>query len=179
VRCLGFRGQAWPSDRTWGLMELDACHECGNPLSVHSNICPRCGARAPSKLAFGLGIAAAVTLGGCLLYFAASDFLHAPPPTDTTPEVMPEADLGPGSKFDSDHPNFLALIRGMIIAQGHRCPAIVNLWDEGGSSDGGRLEALCGPNTNHFDPTLHYAVYTNRQMVDVCQPWKEFGPECK
>jgi hypothetical protein len=159
-------------------MESEACHECGHPLPARTKICPRCGAKAPSHLAFWLGVVAASAVAAFLLYQAVSDFLHAPATADTTPDVAPDTDVGPGSKFASDHPDFLPNVAALIAAQGHKCPVIVDLWNEKNDAGEPRLEALCGPDANHADKSMHYAVYSDRGKVNLCRPWKEFGPDC-
>ncbi len=140
----------------------------------------------PSHLVLALGVIAATTIAIFLLYLTVSDFLRTPPapdPADTpdtaeSSETQLDTNVGPGSKYASEHPDLLVGVKALIAARGYKCPMIVDLWSEKNSAGETRLEALCGPDASHAETTLHYAVYADRGKVDLCQPWKEFGPDC-
>lgn len=159
-------------------MALDACIECGHEIPAHGKFCPRCGAKVPSGFYFAVGLFVTILAAFFLLYtlFSRGETQPREPPQ---PTGKINNDVGPGSQFASDHPGLLPNVAALISTRGHTCPFVVNLWDEGPTPSGQRLEALCGPDKQHADPDLHYAVYPERGEVNVCARWEVFGPDCK
>jgi hypothetical protein len=154
-------------------MDSKACRECGHPLSAVEKICPRCGARQRSLFLFGIILGAVLAIAFVLIYATSVDYSRRPQQA-----MMTDSDVGPGSKYSIDHPELIPNVRTMITARGYHCPEIVNLWNETGSGGENRLEAICGPDKNHIEASLHYAVYSDSRKVNRCRPWREFGPDC-
>jgi len=156
-------------------MDPTACHECGHRIPQGEKICPRCGAKLPSNLtAVWFAAGAAAIIVAAIVVSTMSDYSHS-----TSELKNQNGDVGPGSSYANEHPDLLPTVTALITSHGHKCPTLVNLWNETEGRHGMRLEAICGPDRNHIDAALHYAVYLQRQSVNVCQPWKEFGPDCE
>jgi len=128
----------------------------------------------PSNLALYSGIAAGLALMLALVIFAMMDFSP-----DTAEPGAQERDVGPGSNFAVEHPTLIPTVTTIIRSQGHSCPVLVDLWNGPGARTGTRLEAICGPDKDRIDASLHYAVYYKSQTVRLCKPWREFGPDCE
>ncbi len=167
-----------PTEGPGAHMALDACIECGHEIPAHGKFCPRCGAKVPSGVLFAAGVLVTILAASFLLYSLVSRG-ESQPREAQEPTGKISADVGPGSQFAADHPGLLRNVAALIATRGHRCPTVVNLWDEGPTPDGQRLEALCGPDRTHLDPDLHYAVYPERGEVNICARWEVFGPDCK
>jgi predicted nucleic acid-binding Zn ribbon protein len=156
-------------------MDPPACDECGHAIPPGDKVCPRCGAKPSSNRATILFAAgAAVFIVAAILASILSDHSHS------AGELTSQSgDVGPGSSYANEHPDLLPTVTAMITSRGHKCPMLVNLWNESDHRYGTRLEAICGPDRDHIDASLHYAIYLQQQSVSVCQPWKEFGPDCE
>ncbi|MGD0865656.1 MAG: hypothetical protein ABSA49_08880 [Rhizomicrobium sp.] len=70
--------------------------------------------------------------------------------------------------------------REMILSAGFDCPSIGTVFVTGETPIGTQMEVLCGfgDGSDKIDVNLHYAIYPDRGIVHVCQPWSAFGPKC-
>lgn len=94
----------------------------------------------------------------------------------TVPGIFSE--LTKRSAFES--PADRLVVQKIIQDAGFDCPQLVHLWVDNASPYGLKLEALCGPTERKGDiyTALHYAVYPEKKLVKICEPWSIFGYEC-
>jgi hypothetical protein len=121
-----------------------------------------------------MGRALLIIIIGAMIISVASE--KGPTSTASAPVV----DLATDQNFLKGNPKYPAAIRELIVSSGYDCPRVANLWLQGRSPHGIKLEALCGPigSANAY-PELHYSVYPDRFQVIACKPFGVFGGGCE